>query len=694
MSGVYPVGSGGPGVDSFATVQAAANALNARGLAGNVEFPIAQFIYTGAVALHSVANSRIHTITFLPKSTGATIDAGGARHAFSVESTHNVSVRQLRFQGVRDTGSACIRFVDSDSGLVFACRMVSDSAQAGLRVERALNFHLDTSRVQGTMRSSGSRGLDFRECRFLAVRKCSILGTCNTGVSIAGGNDNVTRMIGIKTARDTGFRIVNSPRVSVTGCAVHDSTDNGLYVLNCGSAHFDSCLMYGKHKQAVYFESCDSINSLAMMVAGSSERAATLLRCNDCYFMRLTIQSGPKRGLVLDHSTNCFIDSLQVVNVHSDTAVGVLLDSAPNSAFRWAMVYGDYGTAFSINRSPRTRFAHARLHGTAADAGIAISRSSGVSVQPCSLVCSTPFSIILGDSCNDDTLARMVILGTTEKGITAVDCRGLVVANNCLRGWTRSGMDLVHAQSPRIYSNTIVGQESSGYAGVYFFASEGTGAEVRDNIIWNRGLDSSACIRVDGPFFPFAAGASDYNDLYSSGGGSVARVNDTVFTGVAEWRAHPSAPDLHSLSRDPLIVPGDNFHLSSTSPCRDAGIPIAAFPFDIELDQRDPVSPDIGADEYVPPAVAEPGQPHPPVLFQLLGNPTVRGELVIAGFPAANGRLDVSVIDAAGRTVLERRIEVTGAEHRIGLGSLRPGLYLVRASDGERAVTQKLVVAR
>jgi hypothetical protein len=499
-------------------------------------------------------------------------------------------------------------------------------------------------------------------------------------------------MTGIRTASDTGFRIANSSRVSVTGCAVHGTTDNGLHVVNCGSAHFDSCLMYGTHKQAVYFESCDSISSNALMVAGSSERAATLLRCNDGYFMRLTIQSGPKRGLVLDHSANCFIDSLQVVNVHSDTAVGVLLDSAPNSAFRWAMVYGDYGTAFSINRSPRTRFSHARLHGTAADAGMYISRSSGVSVQPCSLVCSTPFSIILGDSCNDDTLARMVILGTTEKGITAVDCRGLVVANNCLRGWTRCGMDLVHAQSPRIYSNTIVGQESSGYAGVHFFASEGTGAELRDNIIWNRGLDSSACIRVDGPF-PFAVGASDYNDLYASGGGSVARVNDTVFAGLTEWRAHPAAPDMHSLSRDPLFVTGDNFHLSSPSPCRDSGIPIAAFPFDIELDQRDPVSPDIGADEYTPGAVAEPGQPHPPMSFQLLGNPTVRSELVIAGSPAANGRLDVSVIDAAGRTVLERRIEGTGAERRIGLANLGPGLYLVRVSDGERAATRKLVVA-
>jgi hypothetical protein len=171
-------------------------------------------------------------------------------------------------------------------------------------------------------------------------------------------------------------------------------------------------------------------------------------------------------------------------------------------------------------------------------------------------------------------------------------------------------------------------------------------------------------------------------------------VNDTVFAGLAEWRAHPGAPDAHSLSRDPLIVPGDNFHLSSTSPCRDAGIPIAAFPYDIELDPRDPVSPDVGADEYVPPAVSEARLLPRPFSFKLRGNPTVRGEVVIAGFPAASGRLDLSIIDAAGRAVLERWIEGTGAEHRIGLGSLRPGLYLVRVSDGDRAVTQKLVVAQ
>jgi hypothetical protein len=691
MGGVYPVGSGGPGVDSFATVQAAANALNARGLGGDVQFPISQFIYTGTVALHSVANSRNYTIEFLPQSTGATIDAGGARYAFSVDSTHNVTVRGLRFQGVRDTGSACIRFADSDSGLVSACRMVSDSAQAGLRVERALNFHLDTSRVQGTMRSSGSRGLDFRNCWFLSVRKCSILGRCNTGVSIAGGGDNVTRMTGIKTANDTGFHIVNSPRVSVTGCSVHDSTDNGLHVVNCGSAHFDSCLMYGTHKQAAFFESCDSVRSNALMVAGTSEKAVRLLRCNDAYFMRLTIQSGPKRGLELDHSANCFIDSLQVVNVHSDTAVGVLLDSAPGSEFRWAMVYGDYGTAFRINRSPRTRFTHARLHGTAADAAMALSQSSGVSVQPCSLVCNAPVSITLGDSCNDDTLARVTTLGTTQVGISALNCRGLVVANSCIRGWNDLGVTLRNVQSPRLYYNTIVGKDSAGNVAVDL--ANVTGAEVRDNIVWNRGRYGSTCYDIS-EAFPFAPGASDYNDLCTSDSGSVARVNETAYAKLADWRAYPATPDAHSLSRDPLFVTGDNYHLSAASPCRDSGTPIAGFLYDIEQDERDTLSPDIGADEFTPGAVGETQPLRQPLRLGLRGSPTNRGYVMIVGSLIPGSRMDVTVVDIAGRTVRERRITALGPQQKLDLGNLQSGVYLVRVSDGTSSSTLKLVVEK
>jgi len=690
MSGVYPVGPGGPGVDSFATVQDAANALNARGLGGNVEFPTAQFVYTGPVTLRSVANSRDYTTRFLPESTGATIDAGGARFAFSVEGTHSVTVQRMRFQGARDSGSTCIRFVDSDSGRVWACRMVSDSVETGLLVERAVNFRLDSSRVQGAMRAAGSRGLDFRDCRFTEVYKCSILGTLNTGVSIAGGSDNVTRMTGVKTASDTGFRVAGSPRVSVTNCAVIGRTDNGLHAVDSPGAHFDSCLMNGTHQQAAYFESCDSLRSLALMLFGTSERGVRVVRSRGCEFMRLSIQSGPKRGLVLDRSPGSLIDSLQVVNVNSDTAVGVLLDSAPNSAFRWTMVYGSYGRAFSVNRSSGSRFAHAHAHGSAAEAAMTFSQSSGVKVEPCSLSGAAPVAVVLGDSCNDDTLARMTILGTTDVGIAAQNSRGLVVANSCVRGWTDLGVALRSVQSPRLYYSTIVGPESAGVAVVDL--ADVTGAEAKDSIVWNRGRIGSVCYDIAGAF-PFAPGASDYNNLYASGG-AIARVGDTVFSGLTDWRGHGSTPDGHSLSRDPLFLPGDNYHLSSASPCRDSGIPIAGFRYDLELDDRDTFSPDIGADEYTPGAVGE-SRPLPqPVRFELRGNPARRGYVTILCSPAGGNHLDVAVVDVTGRTVLERRVAYAGALARLGLGDLQPRVYLVRISAGGATATRKLVVQR
>jgi len=565
--------------------------------------------------------------------------------------------------------------------------MVSDSAAAGLRVERALFFRLDSSRVQGAMRAAGSRGLDFRDCRFAAVRKCSILGSLGTGVSITGGSDNRAMMVGVQTASDTGFKVAGSPRVSVTGCAVIGQTDNGLHVVNSPGANFDSCLMNGTHKQAAYFESCDSLRSLALMLFGTAEQGVRVVRSRGCELMRTSIQSGPKRGLALDRSPDCLIDSLQVVNVHSDTAVGVLLDSAPNSRFRWAMVYGDYGRAFSVNRSSGSRFAHTRVHGTAAAAAMAFEQSSGVKVEPCSLSGASPVGVVLGDSCNDDTLARLTVLGATGDAVSATNSRGLVVANSCVRGWTDNGVALAGASSARLYYNTIVGPESGGIAGVSL--ADVSAAEAKNNIIWSRFGGSSVCYRITGTF-PFAPGASDYNDLCASGG-SVAVVNDTLFAGLADWQGHPAAPDVHGLSRDPLFLTGDNFHLSSASPCRDSGTPIPGVPFDIELDGRDALSPDIGADEFTPGAVSE-SRPLPQSRrFELRGNPTNRGYVMIVGSPVAGNRLDVAVVDVAGRIVRERRFSNPGPEERFDLEGLRPGVYLVRVNAGESAAL-KLVV--
>ena len=87
MLGVYPIGPGGPGVDSFATVHEAATALSSRGLGDNVDFPISPGTYAGSVLVHAVANSRSFSTTFRSSQQLATIDAGGAPYAFAVEST-------------------------------------------------------------------------------------------------------------------------------------------------------------------------------------------------------------------------------------------------------------------------------------------------------------------------------------------------------------------------------------------------------------------------------------------------------------------------------------------------------------------------------------------------------------------------------------------------------------------------------
>jgi hypothetical protein len=285
----------------------------------------------------------------------------------------------------------------------------------------------------------------------------------------------------------------------------------------------------------------------------------------------------------------------------------------------------------------------------------------------------------------------MTILGTTADGITAQNCRGLVVANSCIRNWTGRGVVLNGVQSPRLYYNTIVGPDSSGVAGA--FLSNVSGAEAKDNIIWNRGLDSSACYRITGTF-PFAPGASDYNDLYASGG-AIARVGDTVYGGLPGWRGHASAPDAHSLSRDPLFVVGDNFYLSSASPCRDSGIPIPGFPWDIDLDERDTISPDIGADEFTPGAVSEEGrlpQLHPALLVSpnpCRGTTTIR----LSSLDSRLSSLALRIYDASGRLVLSQSaICNLQSEMALDLSALRPGVYLARFSVGNLTTTSKLVV--
>jgi len=285
----------------------------------------------------------------------------------------------------------------------------------------------------------------------------------------------------------------------------------------------------------------------------------------------------------------------------------------------------------------------------------------------------------------------MTMLGTTDVGIAAVNCRGLVLANSCIRGWTDLGVSLRNVQSPRLYYNSIVGPDSGG--NVVVDLANVAGAEARDNIFWNRGRYGSTCYDIS-EAFPFAPGASDYNDLCTSDSGSVARVNETAFARLADWRAHPATPDLHSLSRDPLFLPGDDYHLSSASPCRDSGIPIAGLSYDIELDERDTLSPDIGADEFTPGAVSEGARLHQlRSMLRVSPNPCRSATVLhLTTGPLDHSPTFLRICDASGRVVLSRP-DLT-SPFVVSTLSFPSGVYLVRVAAAGLVAAQKLVVRR
>lgn len=95
---------------------------------------------------------------------------------------------------------------------------------------------------------------------------------------------------------------------------------------------------------------------------------------------------------------------------------------------------------------------------------------------------------------------------------------------------------------------------------------------------------------------------SDYNDLYIDNAGT------NNFTGyytadqatLANWQTASGNMDLHSIAVDPTFVSNTDLHTTNQA-LNGAGTPISGITIDIDTDPRDPVTPDMGADENLAP---------------------------------------------------------------------------------------------
>jgi parallel beta-helix repeat protein len=178
-----------------------------------------------------------------------------------------------------------------------------------------------------------------------------------------------------------------------------------------------------------------------------------------------------------------------------------------------------------------------------------------------------------------------------------------LIANNMIGGGftststTASGIYITSSNNINIWYNSVLMDGVAG-RGIYFLSGL-SNIDFRNNTMSFTGT---------GAGYAYYSAATtmftqhNYNNYYSTGSNfvyyGVARANLAALQAANQ----PVGNDANSISGDPFYYSVTDLHASTTH-LWGSGTPIAQVSDDIDGDPRDPVSPCIGADEYVPAAV-------------------------------------------------------------------------------------------
>lgn len=139
----------------------------------------------------------------------------------------------------------------------------------------------------------------------------------------------------------------------------------------------------------------------------------------------------------------------------------------------------------------------------------------------------------------------------------------------------------------KFYNNTLYGSQYW-----LFSAIAGSNITIKGNIFYNTPGDSMV---------NFATGTEsglsmNNNCFYPAGGGY--RTLGTTYYNLANW-VSASGQDANSIEQDPkFVTPGSNYHLQTTSPCKNTGPTGLGVLADYDSVNRD-ATPDMGAFEFV-----------------------------------------------------------------------------------------------
>ncbi len=122
--------------------------------------------------------------------------------------------------------------------------------------------------------------------------------------------------------------------------------------------------------------------------------------------------------------------------------------------------------------------------------------------------------------------------------------------------------------------------------------------KIKNNIIYNNGAGYG--IYFNGVYYPNKITEMDYNNIFVADTNKFAKMGST-YTSLAAWQASVAGIDANSVSMDPVFLSTNDAHVASI-PMNGLAAPIAGIDSDIDGEARNVATPDMGADEYTPPA--------------------------------------------------------------------------------------------
>lgn len=160
----------------------------------------------------------------------------------------------------------------------------------------------------------------------------------------------------------------------------------------------------------------------------------------------------------------------------------------------------------------------------------------------------------------------------------------------------------VYFNSVNLYG-TYPGYSSSTVHSAFYASSGISGLNLRDNIFVNKFDNTSST--TDKSYAIYCAGTNtaftdiNYNDYYVFGTPGILGYLGGDKTTLGDWKL-ATLKDSASISGDPVFVSDSNLHIDSTqvSPVGNAGQYISTVLDDIDDNPRSTSTPDIGADEY------------------------------------------------------------------------------------------------